>query len=119
MSIKIGKEAEDVAASYLSEQGLKVVARNIRYRFGEIDIIAFDKKTLVFVEVKHRYDNSLGEPYLAVNKGKQRKIILAAKAYLQKIPGPMPDCRFDVISMVGDLSNPKIEHFTDAFRVST
>lgn len=69
----------------------------------------------VFVEVKHRRSQAFGEPYEAVTKSKQKKIILAANAYLQKFRNNIPTCRFDVVSLVGDLKNPLIEHISDAF----
>lgn len=117
MSIKLGKNAEERAALYLSNRGFTIIDRNVRYPFGEIDIVAKEQNTLVFVEVKHRQNAELCYPYEAVTKAKQRKIILAARAYLQKLGGPLPLCRFDVVSMVGDLAHPSIEHFIDAFYV--
>lgn len=115
MSLKAGKSAEESAVRYLSDQGFSIIERNVRYPFGEIDIVAKKHQILVFVEVKHRLSAHLSYPYEAVTKAKQRKLILAARAYLQKLPSPVPVCRFDVVSMVGDLANPHIEHFIDAF----
>lgn len=112
-----GKRAEDVAKNYLSRRGVTVVAQNVVYPFGEIDIVAEDKKYLVFIEVKYRHQLTYGYPLEAVNKNKQRKIIRAAHAYLQRYRGPLPYCRFDVLSMSGDLSDPVIEYVEDAFRV--
>jgi putative endonuclease len=112
---KLGAEAEALAAAYLVKIGYKIIAQNINYRFGELDIIAFDKQTLVFIEVKHRRSQSYGAPYEAVTRSKQHKIILAAQAYLQKYSKNMPVCRFDVVSLVGDLKSPHLEHIRDAF----
>ena len=113
---KVGQEAESIAASYLSRLGYKILEKNISYKFGELDIIASDENILVFVEVKHRKNNNFGDPFEAVTKSKQHKIILAAQAYLQKYKN-IPTCRFDVISLVGDLRSPLIEHICDAFGI--
>jgi|SRR5579871_4880262 len=115
MAVKVGKKAEDVAASFLERQGIRILAKNVVYPFGELDLVGQDKKTLVFVEVKYRYSVAYGFPMEAVTRGKQKKIVMAAKAFLQKYRGPMPFCRFDVISMWGNLSDPVIEHIKDAF----
>ncbi|MCA9507100.1 MAG: YraN family protein [Myxococcales bacterium] len=114
MSRKRGQDYEIHAARYLEKQGYAVVARNVSYVFGEIDIIAKDKKTLVFVEVKYRKNDSVSAPFEAVTRSKQRKIIKAAQAYLQNLSF-MSDCRFDVISMTGSETTFKIEHIKDAF----
>ena len=116
---KVGQEAEAIAVSYLSRLGYKILGQNITYTFGELDIIARDQDILVFIEVKHRRNSNFGAPYEAVTKTKQQKIILAAKAYLQKFKNTIPACRFDVISLVGDLKKPEIEHISDAFWVES
>ena len=76
-----GKEGEDLAYQFLIEQGYKVIERNFRIRGGEIDIIAFDGKTLVYVEVKTRTQKIFGEPEEAVNFHKLRFLERAAKFY--------------------------------------
>lgn len=111
----IGQAAENFAAAYLQSQGYTILAQNVSYPFGELDIIARDAETLVFIEVKHRHNVGFSAPYEAVTPAKQRKIIRAAQAWLQKWPDLAPLCRFDVISLVGDLKRPTIEHLTDAF----
>lgn len=110
----LGQVAENLAVTYLRSRGYQIIGQNVSYPFGELDIIARDAQTLVFIEVKHR-TSAFSAPYEAVTKSKQRKIILAAQAYLQKWPKLAPMCRFDVISLVGDLKKPAIEHITDAF----
>ncbi len=114
MSRLLGKSSENQAALFLEKLGFKIIARNVTFAFGELDLVAKDGETLVFVEVKHRRDVSFGMPFEAVTKSKQRKIIKAAQAFLQKI-SPTPDCRFDVISMVGAAGTLEIEHIKDAF----
>jgi len=115
MSLLVGYGAEDQAVAYLKKKNFKILDRNIRFPFGEIDIVAWDKETMVFVEVKKRRDTSMADPFESVTKSKQRKIIKAAHAYLQKLPSPLPICRFDVVAITGDEKNPNIEHILDAF----
>jgi putative endonuclease len=116
MTRAVGGQAEDMAAHYLTKRKYKIVARNVIYPFGELDLVAKDKQTLVFIEVKYRKTLAFGSPHDAVSRTKQRKIILAAKAYLQTFD-EFPHCRFDVISLWGDLTSPKIEHMENAFFV--
>lgn len=115
MALIIGKTAEACAAHYLIERGYRVVAQNVRYPFGELDIVAHHKETLVFCEVKYRKTSDYGSPFEAVGRQKQKKIILAAKAYLTQNHKTLPACRFDVIAVEGDLNHPVIEHLEDAF----
>ncbi|HXW52592.1 MAG TPA: YraN family protein [Myxococcota bacterium] len=115
MALETGKKAEDVAAAFLERRGLKIVAKNVVYPFGELDLVALHNKTLVFVEVKYRHTLSYGFPEESITRSKQRKVALAAEAFLQKYQGPLPYCRFDVISMWGNLGDPVIEHIEDAF----
>ncbi len=113
MSRRIGFDAEAKAAEYLQNNGYKIIATNVRYKFGEIDIVALQKDILVFVEVKFR-SGTFMSPFEAVGTKKQRRLVLAAQAYIAKMK-PEPKCRFDVIALSpGDLG-PKIDHITDAF----
>lgn len=114
MAQALGKRAEDAVANYLQKQGLLILERNKTYYVGEIDIVARDGETLVFVEVKYRKNMDFGAPYEAVTTSKQKKIIRAAQVYLQGYRIE-PVCRFDVISVLGDVANPRIEHLRDAF----
>lgn len=117
MSLKRGIDAEAMAAKYLEQKGYKILQHNVRFPFGEIDMVARDGDICVFVEVKYRKLAALGDPLDSVTKAKQQKIIKAAQAYLQKRRDPMPVCRFDVIAMTGDLASPSFEHIVDAFYV--
>lgn len=118
MTLVVGKRAEDIAARYLASRGLIIIAKNVSYTCGELDLIARDKETLVFVEVKYRKNTDFGSPYEAVTTAKQKKIIRAAQIYLQRFERE-PLCRFDVISLSGDMNAPIIEHLCDAFFVET
>ena len=79
---EIGKLGEDIAEHYLKQKGYKILDRNFECRQGEIDIIALDKKEIVFVEVKTRTSNKYGTPSEAVNKIKQRHMLQTIKYYL-------------------------------------
>ncbi len=72
----VGAQYEDKAAQFLESKGVRILERNFRNRFGEIDIIGRDKNTYVFTEVKYRKDNRLGDPASAVNLKKQSTMIL-------------------------------------------
>ncbi|MBP7795425.1 MAG: YraN family protein [Elusimicrobiales bacterium] len=112
-----GKEYEDLAALYIEKNGYKIVERNYVTRLGEVDIIAYDKKVLCFIEVKAR-KNSEYVPYEAVNKLKQRKIIKASIMYMKTkgISGGV-DLRYDVVSIYGDINSPDILLIKNAFNV--
>jgi putative endonuclease len=93
-----GPRAEALAAQYLMRQGLTIVARNFRTRFGEIDLIAKDGSTLVFVEVRMRSSTSFGGALESITAQKRARMIAAARGYLAMIGGE-PACRFDAILM--------------------
>ncbi|MDX1811633.1 MAG: YraN family protein [Gammaproteobacteria bacterium] len=96
----IGDDAENKACDYLKKHRLKILERNFRSRNGEIDIIASDKQSIIFIEVKFRQNNSHGEPFESVTALKQQKIIKTALYYLQTHPKYNEmNCRFDVISI--------------------
>lgn len=94
----VGKAAEDLAADYLVEQGLTLVDRNYRCRFGEIDLILRDGKTTVFAEVRLRSNSRFGDGAASVTPQKQQRLIATAHHYLAGQSGS-PACRFDVIAM--------------------
>jgi len=100
-----GEEAEDLAARFLAAQGLVVVARNYRTRFGEVDIVARDGAALVFVEVRARTWSAFGGAAGSVDAGKQRRIIAAARHYLARLNAE-PACRFDVLTLQGPQGEP-------------
>ena len=93
-----GGEAEDRAARFLARQGLAILARNYRTRLGEIDLVARDGDTLVFVEVRLRTSRACGGAAESVGSRKQRRIAAAARQYLARL-GREPACRFDVITL--------------------
>mgnify|MGYP001198350634 CR=1 FL=1 len=98
MDNSTGKTGEDYVAGALKKQGYMIKARNFKTRFGEIDIIAADRKYIVFVEVKTRKSGSLTNPLESVTLSKQRKVISAAEYYLMKNPESLQP-RFDVAAV--------------------
>jgi putative endonuclease len=107
-----GRHAEDQAALYLQQQGLKVVARNYRCRFGEIDLIARDGKTLVFVEVRMRASDQFGGAAASITAGKRHKLLRAARHYLAGATR-LPACRFDALLVNG--TDNSMEWLKNAF----
>jgi putative endonuclease len=107
-----GAAYEELAADWLSEQGLEILERNYRCRRGEIDLIARDGRYLVFVEVKYRSAEKTGHPAEAVDWRKQHRIsnVAAWYCYEHRLPEDQP-CRFDVVSVLGE----RIEYIKDAF----
>src|SRR6185295_13802738 len=106
----LGERGENVAAKFLRNLGYKILERNYRTALGEIDIIARDGKTLVFVEVKTRmYDDPTPEEQ--VNLTKQHQITKAAKTYLNRYGSSQPPARFDVVAVIWPADRePVIRH---------
>ena len=94
----IGEAKERLAESFLTAQGLRLVARNQRSRFGEIDLVMRDEAVLVFVEVRYRRSTRFGTPAATVDARKQQRLILAARHYLHRHPTQLA-CRFDVVAI--------------------
>lgn len=92
-----GNAAEQIAATFLQNNGLILVARNFRCPYGEIDLVMQDGKTLVFIEVRLRRNNNFGGAAMSINQSKQQKLIRTAERYLQ-MHGEAA-CRFDAILM--------------------
>ena len=107
-----GLEAEKIAATFLVNHGLKLVARNYHCRYGEIDLVMKDAKTLVFIEVRLRSNSQFGSAGASITAQKQQKLILTAQHYLQN-HGDC-HCRFDAILMDKADSN-HIEWVRNAF----
>lgn len=97
----LGQSAESRAAAFLKTQGLKLVARNWRSRFGEIDLIMQDDSTLVLIEVRLRSRSDFGGAAASVTPAKQKKLLATARQYLATLK-TLPPCRFDVVALSGD-----------------
>ena len=112
-----GPAGEDIAARYLAERGFEIVARNLRSRLGEIDLVARDGGTLVFVEVKTRSGVPMAPPQLAVDARKQRRLTRLALSYLAREWLRDLACRFDVVAVTLDPEGgpPRVDHFPGAF----
>lgn len=108
----VGAAKEELACQYLETQGLRLVARNVRYRNGEIDLIMQDKGCLVFVEVRYRRNCRFGTPQETVNWTKRQRLRSAARQYLQRYPTHLA-CRFDIIAIT---DTQPIEWLRDAFQ---
>jgi len=94
----LGTGAEREAERFLERHGLAIVARNYRTRFGEIDLVARDGATLVFVEVRLRSSERFGGGAESIGEHKRRRIVAAARQYLARVR-PEPPCRFDVVTL--------------------
>lgn len=105
----LGKFGEECAVVYLKEKKYKVLEKNYKNIFGEIDIIAKHKKDIVFVEVKTRKSDKFGKPYEAVDYHKQNKIITAAKLYLTQNKLFDKNIRFDVVEVYAAMTDGKAE----------
>ncbi len=115
-AVPLGREAEALAAAHLERLGLTILARNLRTPAGELDLVAREGRTLVFVEVKARSGEAFGAPEEAVDTAKQARLIQAARAYLALQGGPPPPCRFDVVAVDFTEGAPRMRHLRDAFR---
>jgi putative endonuclease len=111
-----GVRGEDVAMRFLQARGFTVVARNYRPKSGrgEIDIVAWDADTLVFVEVKSAEKDDSGTPDRAIDRDKRETLERAARAYLSLARVPWEQSRFDIVTVVG-AERPRVEHFAGAF----
>ncbi|MBD0323261.1 MAG: YraN family protein [Aldersonia sp.] len=111
----LGARGEDLAAAYLEETGLRIVCRNWRCRYGELDVIARDGPIVAFVEVKTRTGRAFGLPAEAVTFAKQARIRRLAGMWLAEQPGWV-DVRFDVVSVLLEPERaPVIEHLRAVF----
>lgn len=111
-----GRRGEDIAHRHLQREGMTVVARNYRTPSGsgEIDLVAWEKDTLVFVEVKSRTSADFGPPERAIDEEKMRKLVRAARDYARRGEVPWDNVRFDVVTVVFD-TPPSVTHFRDVF----
>jgi putative endonuclease len=112
---QLGEAGEALAARLLRKRGYKIVATNYRTQLGEIDIIARDGDTLVFIEVKARHSGRFGSPKWALTPRKQRKISMVALYYLKTTGQSAAKARFDVVSIRSDAVRPEVEIIRNAF----
>jgi putative endonuclease len=119
-TIECGAAAEAAAARYLQTQGLLVLARNLRCRAGELDLVCLDGGVIVIVEVRHRATSDFGGALASVTWRKQRKLIRATEYHRQRRPEWHPCAlRFDVIAVQGRPDGThQMDWIRDAFRVT-
>lgn len=114
---KRGAAGEQLAAEYLRKRGVQEIRRNYRCRYGEIDLIAQDGQTLVFVEVRYRGSVRYGRPEETIGIQKQRRITAAAALYLAQ-HGHSQSARFDVVAITDTPGQRTIDWIRDAFSAS-
>ena len=114
----LGKAGEEFAERYLKRQGYAIVERNYRCPLGEIDLIALDRRAVVFVEVKTRRVDTSGAPLESVNGAKQRRLKRAALYYLSRHHLQDRDVQFDVVGISLRSDPPAVSHVRHAFDFS-
>ena len=114
--IATGRRGEDIAHRYLQRAGIIIVARNYRMASGrgELDLIGWERDTLVFVEVKSRQSEAYGAPDRAIGREKEFSLIRAAREYARHAEVPWENVRFDVVNIVFS-TPPVVTHFRDVF----
>ena len=114
---KYGQESETAAVKYLKKKGYKIIERNFKTTYGELDIIAKDKDTIAFIEVKARKNQNFGSPKESITYTKKKKLSKSALYYLKSSKQMNVKARFDVaiIKSFTDLENPDIELIKNAF----
>ncbi|MEY8195496.1 MAG: YraN family protein [Cycloclasticus sp.] len=111
---QLGQEAEDLALGYLQQQGLTLIERNYRSRYGEIDLIMRDQQHIVFVEVRFRSSQRYGGALSSVDIHKQRKLIKCAQQYIANTSSRL-GFRFDVLAISPSSQQHDIQWLTNAF----
>ncbi|MCK4932218.1 MAG: YraN family protein [Candidatus Aminicenantes bacterium] len=113
---KLGRSGESVALEYLKAKKYKIVEKGFRFLRGEIDIIAYDCGTLVFVEVKTRKSVKFSQPEESITPAKRKQLRKVAQGYLLRRDIQDVECRFDVLSLTfDDLEGYTVKHISDAF----
>jgi putative endonuclease len=116
----LGQRGESAAARFLQRKGYKIVARSLRDRLGELDLVAVDARTVVFVEVKTRTSHDAGAPADAIDANKQARMTRAALGYLKRHRLLANSARFDVVAVTWPDAKrrPTIEHIQNAFEAT-
>ena len=115
-AVDIGRTYEALACKYLQAQGLKLLEKNYRSRFGEIDLIMLDTDQLVFVEVRYREQSHFGSAAESITQGKQQKLVKTAQTYMQTHSETSRlATRFDVVAIEGNAQSPSYHWICNAF----
>ena len=113
---RLGAHGEDLAAAALRRKGMRIIERNFRCRLGEIDVVAEDGETVVFVEVKGKSGPNFGRPEEMVTPAKQRRLTALARHYLQRRQWHRRPARFDVVAICWkDSRRRRVTHYRNAF----
>jgi len=117
--LRLGREGEAIAESFLRRQGFNILEKNFRIRSAEIDLIAKDGDTLVFVEVKTRRSSAFGSPAESITRKKQIQISKAALAYIDIHKLHNMPARFDVLAIIwpSEKEKPQVEIIPNAFEL--
>ncbi len=118
--LNFGQAGEEAAVAFLKKKGYRILETNFRSAVGELDIVAEQKQTVVFIEVKTRSSPEFGHPSQAVTPAKQRKLAQVAQSFLARYKIQDRDIRFDVVSISGDPDHPKgwsLDLLPDAFQL--
>ena len=118
-NINLGKAGEETAARILKENGYKILKCNYKTRFSEIDIIARDKDTICFIEVKTRYSDRFGAPFESITLLKQKKIFQSALCFLKENNLFNRKARFDVVSITFRDEKAQPELIKNAFQIDS
>ena len=113
--MKLGQRGEIAACDYLRKKGFRILAKNYRLSFGEIDIVAKKGGTLIFCEVKTRTKLSWGEPFEAVDLVKRKRLRMLAEGFIAKEKPTFKSVRFDVISIKTVEGRMELKHLENAF----
>ncbi len=114
--LRIGRRGENIACRLLRSKQYDVLVRNCKYSSGEIDIVARDGRTLVFVEVKTRFYTTSARPSEGLSLKQKKRIINASRRYLRQIENPKVPCRYDLIEVrVGRLGPVEVRHWLNHF----
>jgi putative endonuclease len=113
---RLGMQGESMACTELERLGYHIIERRYRTRFGELDIVARDADTVVFVEVKTKTDAAYGDPAEAVTRQKQRRLVSMAEDYVASHALDNTPCRFDVVGVDVSAVPSAITVYRDAFR---
>ncbi|MGB9594865.1 MAG: YraN family protein [Candidatus Poribacteria bacterium] len=111
----VGNKGESIAEDYLKQKGYKIIQKNYRCRFGEIDIIAKDQDTIVFVEVRTKQNDNFGSPQDSITPAKIEKISKTSLSFIQEKKFAGFSYRFDFIAITFSQGKPNIEHIENAF----
>lgn len=113
---QLGMKGEEIACAEIERLGYLILERRLRSRFGEIDIVAKDGATVVFIEVKTKTDGRFGDPIEMVTALKQRRLVSMGEAYVAAHALHDTPCRFDVVAVDASAIPPRVTVYKDAFR---